>query len=204
MDFYKIIVGLLIFLSQAACSSTQTTATWSNNHSSNTPIEKVAVLAIMGKLNTKQSFETEMVARLLRENINAVPASKLLPPQRRQAKVKDMIRKLYQEGVDVVMVVGVSDVSRSRSYVPGSSHIQPRTYYNRFGDYYVHSYRRVYTPGHIRQSTTLFLESTLYHLENQELIWTSETKSTNPTNLKSASRSYAKSIIKALDHDHII
>ena len=203
MNSYKKVAGFLILLVLVACSSTQT-ETWKTSYRTSQVIEKLAVLANTGSLKTKQSFEAEMVARLQKENINAIEAYKLLPPQRRKAKVQDIIGKLYQEDVDVVMVVGVSDITRSSSYVHGNYRIQPRTYYNRFGDYYAHSYRRVHTPGHVRNSATLFLETTLYHLENQELIWTSETKTTDPANLKSYSRSYAKSIVKALDHDQII
>jgi hypothetical protein len=203
MNFSKIIIGALIFAAQVACSGTQTTATWSNENIS-PQIEKVAVLSVMGRLSATQSYENEIVARMQKEGVNAIAAHRLIPPTRKQVKVDQMIRKLYAEGVDVVMVVSVSDVARSRSYIPGSSYVQPRTYYNRFGDYYVHSYRRVYSPGYIRRSTTVYLESTLYQLENQQMIWTSESKSTDPASLEGASRSYAKSIVKALEQDQII
>jgi hypothetical protein len=204
MEFHKIIIASLIIIFLGACSSTKTTATWSNDDIDQLQISKVAVLGIMNSMSTKHSFENEMAARLHKEGIAAIAAHQIIPPRKRKANVQEMIRKLHKEGVDMVMVVSVSDIERNRSYVPGSSYVQPRTYYNRFGDYYVNSYRRVYTPGYMRRSTTLFLESTLYDLENQQLVWTSETKSTDPISIKSTSRSYAKSIVKALDQDQII
>ena len=204
MKFFK---NILLATSAAlflACSSTQTTATWSKPQSEPNNFHKVAVLGVMGSLSARQSFEYEIVEQLQKEGVPAVAAMQMLPPKKKNISVDQMIRRLHQNGVDAVMVVSLSDVDRKKQYVPGSTYVRPRTYYNRFGDYYVHTHRRVHTPGYVRRSTTYFLESTLYDLHNQELIWTSEAKSTDPNSLKSASKSYAKSIVKSLDKDEII
>ena len=203
MSFQKTIVGLLIFLAQVACSTTQTTATWSNQHG-NQGFNKIAVLSMMDRMSAKQSYENEIVSRMQKEGVEAIAAHRLIAPSRKQMKVDHMIRKLHAAGVDMVMVVGISDVARSRNYVPGNSYVRPTTRYNRFGDYYVHTYRRVYTPGYMRRSTTVYLESTLYDLKSQTMIWAGESKSTDPASLESASRSYAKSLVKALGDDAII
>ena len=204
MKIFKNIFLMILTAGFFACSSTQTTATWSNPQSEPQSFKKVAVLGILGNLSTRQSFEYEIAEQLQKENVPAVAAMTMLPPKRKNVSVDQMIRRLHQEGVDAVMVVSLSDVNRKKQYVPGTTYVAPRTYYNRFGDYYVRTYRRVHTPGYVRRSTTYFLESTLYDLHNQELIWTSEAKSTDPNSLKSASRSYAKSIVKSLDKDEII
>ena len=204
MNFYRLVVGVILFLAQAACSSTQTTASWSNIESKHQTIQKVAVLGIMDRMSTRQNFEDELVQRLHKEGINAIAAHTMIPPARKQPKVDQVVRKLYAKGVDKVMVISLSDVQRSRSFVPGQTFVQPRTYYNRFGDYFVHTYRRVHTPGYMYRSTTIFLESTIYDLNNQQLVWKSESKSTDPYSLESVSRSYAKSIVKAMERDEII
>ena len=204
MKFFKHILILFLTAGFFACSSTQTTATWSNPKSEPQSFQKVAVLGILGNMSTRQSFEYQIVEQLQKENVPAVAAMTMLPPKRKNVNVDQMIRRLHQQGVDAVMVVSLSDVNRQKQYVPGSTYVAPRTYYNRFGDYYVHTYRRVHTPGYVRRTTTYFLESTLYDLRNQELIWTSEAKSTDPNSLKSASKSYAKSIVKSLNKDEII
>ena len=198
MNYYNLIIGVALFLAQVGCSSTQTTTTWNKNNAS-IKQEKVAVLAVIGKSSVQRSYENEIVSRLQKEGVRAVAAYTLIPPSRKQPKVDQMIRRLYSEGVDMVMTVSLSDVSRSRTYVRGSTYVQPRTRYNRFGDYYVRSYRRVYTPGYYRKSTTVYLESNLYQLKNQELVWASESKSTDPGSLEYASKSYAKSVVKALN-----
>lgn len=197
------VLALLFF----DCSSTQTTATWSKPQHQPSNFQRVAVLGIMGSLSARQSFENEIVEQLQKQDVPAVAAMQLLPPNNSNKKnisVDQMIRRLHQNGVDAVIVVSLSDVNRKKQYVPGTTYVRPRTYYHRFGDYYVHTYRRVHTPGYVRRSTTYFLESTLYDLHNQEMIWTSEAKSTDPNSLRNASKSYAKSIVKSLDKDDII
>ncbi len=197
--FFIVLAGVFF-----ACNSTQTTATWSKPQQLPGAFHKVAVLGVMGNLSARQSFETEMAARLQKEGVPAVTAMQLLPPKRKQGNLDQLIKRLHHEGVDAVMVVSLSDVNRKKQYVRGSTYVSPRTHYSRFGDYYVHTYRRVHTPGYVKRTTTYFLESTLYDLDNEELIWTSEAKSTDPYSLKSVSKSYAKSIVKSLDKNSII
>ena len=203
MSLQKTIVGFVIFILQVACSTTQTTATWSNENGTH-QINKIAVLGMMDRMSAKQSYENDIVTRMRKEGVNAIAAHQLISPSRKRMKVEHMIHKLYAAGVDMVMVVGISDVARSHNYVPGNTYVQPTIRYHRFGDYYVQAYRRVHTPGRVRRSTTVYLESTLYDLKSQQLIWASESKSTDPASLESASRSYAKSLVKALGEDAII
>ncbi len=189
----------------AACGTTQNTASWTAPaQTQNLNHQKVAVLAVMDHLGARQSFEQQMVNQLQKESIDAISSMDLLPPQRRLRNVEQIIRSLKQKGVDAIMVVSLSDVDRNKEYVPGTTYYTPRTYYRRFGDYYVHSYRRVRTPGYLRKSTTYFLESSLYNLDDQSLIWMGAARTTDPASLQSASKSYAKSVVKSLGKEALI
>ena len=202
MKFRKAIIGAAIFLVQVACSTMQTTSSWSNQQPHQ--VKMVAVLGVMDHNPVCQSYENEIVTRLQREGINAIAAYRIVHRVRTQTTVDRMVGKLYAEGVDAVMVVSVSDINRSRNYVPGFSYVRPATYYHRFGNYYVRSYQRVHTSGYVRRSTILYLETNLCHLQSQQLLWASESKSINPGSLENASRSHAKSIVKALHKQAIV
>ena len=202
---YKIIC-LSFIMMLASCSPTKTTVSWKKPDYTGTDFQKIAVIGVVGNLSARQSLEKEVATELVQQGTSAIASMNFMPP-RKQSKNIDLnrlTRLLKNEGFDGVLLVSLADVDKDRQYVPGRTSFHPHTRYHRFGNYYTTSYHRVHRPGYFTSSSTFYIESNLYDLSSEELVWMTQAKTTDPNSLKSASKSYAKNLANAMKKEGII
>ncbi len=77
-------------------------------------------------------------------------------------------------------------------------------YYRGFYTYWYGSYDRVYTPGYYESSTEIFLESNLYDVATEELLWSAQSKSVNPESIPELVRDYAEVLVRDLLAKNVI
>jgi len=174
---------LLILIS---CNATKTTVSWEKPDYGQPNFQKIAVIGMVGNLPARQHLEKEVTQELVDQGIRAFASMNFLPPGSR-SKAPDferLTRLLKKEGFDGVLMVSLTDVDKDRQYVPGRTSYHPHTRYHRFGNYYTTTYHRVRRPGYFTSSTTFFIESNLYDLSSEELVWMTQAKTTDPNSLK--------------------
>ena len=59
----------------------------------------------------------------------------------------------------------------------------------------------MYDPGYYVNDKTYFIESNLYDVESEDIIWSVQSEAYNPSNLESASNKYAAQLIKELKQE---
>ena len=74
----------------------------------------------------------------------------------------------------------LADVEKETSYVPGTT----SAYYGGYGRYYGYGAGMYSSPGYYTTDKNYFVETTVYSVEPDKLLWTGTTKTVNPTKIE--------------------
>ena len=108
--------------------------------------------------------------------------------------------RINKFGFDAILIIALLDQESETRYNQGStfSFAVPAYQYNYYG-YYQYAYATISTPGYYTTKTTYFLESNLYDVETEGLIWTGQTKtSKNSSSIHKDSQVFASIITQEI------
>ena len=103
--------------------------------------------------------------------------------------------KLKSEGFDGALVMRLVDVEKELNYVPGSTY---PTYYGRYGGYYGYAYGAYGSPGYYQEDKVYTIETNIYSLKTDKLMWSGTTATTNPSNLNKTINEIADVIVEKM------
>jgi len=175
------IAGAALLVLCACVGNTTFTSTWkSPDVSGLTPVGKTIVAVFVSRDESqRRGGEDAMVADLNRFGAHGIPAYTLVPSgtkpdaQAAQAAFK-------QAGASAVVVMRVVGKDQQITYTPGGP---SPAYYGGFGPYWGYGWGAAYDPGYLRTDTVVSVETTVYSLERDKLLWASQSRTTNPDNL---------------------
>jgi len=166
------------------------------------PARKVLVLAVVPQPTQRRTLEGELAQRLKARGLQAVPGNQLAPENEPldRARVEELVRR---EGFDAVLVSRYAGTSDSTKYVPGGVVGDPMTM-GLYG-YYDHLYPTVYTPGHVQQNETVYVETMLYRAEGKgQLVWSTTSQSLNPTSPIKVIEAIGEAVVDRMAEDKVI
>ena len=206
LSFLVIVLFSLILLT--SCSSTEIVSSWKSADVQAKNFTKVMVLGLMGSRDRdiKESTERIMVENLRERGIDAVAASDEYGPKAFENLSEDeALRKLRDKDVDGVMTIVLLDKDKERRYSPGYAYYTPYgIYYNRFWGYYSTLYQRVYTPEYYTSSTNYTMETNLYDISADKLLYSAQTKSFDPGSAGQLAGDFSKAITEDMVRKGII
>ena len=179
----NLIPFLLVAFIVASCGpSTKIVKTWMEPGSSVTPgpSNKTLVIAMVKDETSRRVIEDELVKRL---NGNATASYTVMSPEvLKEADEESLKKKLHDGNYTHVLQMRLGDVEKETSYVPGTTAV----YYGGYGRYYGYGAAMYSNPGYYRTDKNYFVETTVYSVNPDKLIWTGTTKTVNPTKLSKA------------------
>jgi hypothetical protein len=117
----------------------------------------------------------------------------------------DAISAFKNSGVDAVITIVLLDKERERNYVPPHPAFSPSGIGGtRFWDYQTNLYLRVYEPGYYVTNTKYYWESNLYDMRNQQLVYSAQTKSFDPSSFESLGHQYGYMIVRNMLQQNIL
>ena len=141
--------------------------------------KKVVAIFIHKEEALRRGVEETLASELTRRGAQGVPAYTLIPTAelRDEEKAKARITASGAAGVVALRLVGSqSEVSST----PGMGYVGP--YYGGFwGGYYGYSWGMVYDTGYVRTDNVFHVETLVYSLEQNKLVWAGQSKTTNPS-----------------------
>jgi len=155
----------------ASCATTKMTEAWRDDTFRGT-IRKVVVIGIFKEPDTRKIFEGEFAARLKERGVDATASYKIVS----DAELPDkdvVIGKIRKLGADAVLVTRVVDMENVKAQAPGKGYVVP-VYYGTYGSYYNYSYG--YERGYTVQEGHADMETNLYGLGDEKLIWSGHSK----------------------------
>jgi hypothetical protein len=210
MKKQSILYLIIILIIEGCASSTQITGSWKNPQPPSKKINSILVTALTDKANSRQTIETDLVNLIQNRGMKGIKSMDVLPPGFTTGKEPDrqlLLDKIKGSNVDAILTVALINKETESRYVPGNYAYQPVTrfgYYGRFWGYYTTWYPTLYAPGYYTDDRTYFLETNLYSVETEDLLWSAQSETYNPGSLLDFSKEYASAILKQMEIDGVI
>jgi len=156
--------------------------------------KKVATLVITNEDALQVSGEEALARELEARGIGAVATYRIVPkPELASAeRAKPWFERAGVQGVVVVRPISKEKV---REYTPAT---WTESYYSSFWNYYGYGYGVYYSPGVDRVDTVVVLETLVFDMASNELVWASVTETKNPKELQPFISDLARSTIKEM------
>ncbi|MBL4682163.1 MAG: hypothetical protein JKY88_15765 [Pseudomonadales bacterium] len=223
MKFKKLLTVTVIVLFIASCASTSTkmTGTWKAPDFEAKGFKKLLVMSVAPDNVDRRMFEASMVAALTKVGVNSIASYTVLPDvgKLNEDTVTAVVEKYKYDGVLVTKLITVNtDIKRvaAKSYTqatgfyqtgyptgyysPGYNGFYARGYYN----HYATAYTTVNEPAYNIETTTALVETNLYDVETEKLIWSGRSATVNPLSAGSVIPSITAIVAKTLKEEKIV
>jgi len=169
-------VALTLLL--AACSgNTSVVNSWKDPAIAMHSYKRVLAVFISNESNTRRAAEDQLARRVP----NGVPSYTILPDS--ILRDKDAAKAFVEaQGFDAAVIMRPVAVDKETNYVPGTAYAVPAGYRSAWG-YYGAGWGYAGDPGHYTQDKVVYIETNLYSLTDDKLVWSSRSKSYNPDNM---------------------
>ena len=146
-------------------------------------------------------FENLFAKEFEKNGVKAVSAIAITPGQRDIDK--DTIKaEAKKRGIEAVFVTHLIGVKEKTVYHPPPVGAHP--YYGYFSSYYPSVYAYTHYPGYYTQHELVRLESSLYEVATEKLIWSFQTKTIDPKNIKDLVDSLGKAVLADLRKNKLL
>jgi hypothetical protein len=179
-----------------ACATTTFTSTWRAPQAQGlTPVGKtIAAVFITPDEGRRRAAEDALAADLTARGAHAIPSYTLLPNA--HAQDSELAReRLKQAGATAAVMMRVVGRDQQITYTPG--YVAPG-YYRGFGPYWGYGWGAVYDPGYLRTDTIVSVETLVYGLKADQLVWASTSRTTNPRNIDTLVKEVADATAKEM------
>jgi len=199
----------LLLLALMSCSpSVNIIGSWSSPKKSAGVYNSIFVTALTQNVLARQTVETYLEDVILAQGISATGSFDIIPPgfKAKEADKEVILGKIRELGSEAILIITLLDQTNETRYVPGTSVYTPMGfgYHGRFWSYYGMYNPYMYDNGYYTTDKKYYLEANLYEVQSEEMIWSSQSESTNPSSLKQFSKAFANSVVKQLVKDGII
>ena len=182
-------IGFLALIGAAGltgCSSTRFTTTWQAPDTQLTHIEPgatVGALVMYPEVAVQRAAEDALAAELTRRGSKGTASYTILgdiEPQN-EAAARQAFAK--SGAAAVVVMRGIGEQTEVDYRAP--TYYNVPTYSGFWGGYYGHSWTMVSDPGYLRTSKIVTVETLVYDLESNKLVWSGRSRTVDPSKLSS-------------------
>ena len=172
--------------------------------------KKIFVIALTENAAARNTVEDDFAYAISEHNFEVVKSTSVFPETftKKSAPSKETILVRVKElNCDLIFAVSLLDSKTQTRYVPGSVSYAPYPtygYYGGFGAYYGYRSPTVYSPGYYTTDNIYYMEANLFDVKNEDILWSVQTKTYNPSNLSTFSSSYCYTIIDQAYYDGLL
>ena len=141
--------------------------------------KKVAAVVISNDDSLRVAGEESLVRELSERGMQAVASYRIAPKEelRRAETARPWFERAKVEGIVLVRPVSAST---QQVYTPDT---WVGVNYGTLWGYYGYGWGAVYVPGSVQQETRVVVETTIYSVPRNQLLWAAVSETTNPRNL---------------------
>jgi len=195
------ILGMTVL---SSCVTTSVTGQWRDEAYTGSP-KKALVILVTAKPTVMRLFEDEFAQQLKIRGIDAVPGYSLLPSEGKVEK-EEVAAAAGKIGADSLFITRLVDKKSYEVYYPGSVYAGPPGPYGPgWGNYYSMGYSYYSaSPGYSYQQDILYVETQLFDVKSEKLIWSVMTETPVQNNLESEVKDFVQVIMKNLSKNRIV
>jgi len=176
------------------CASTSLRQSWKDpGATSLLPPGKVLVVAMSDNPSVRRAAEDELVRRI---GADRAEASYRVLADADLRDTESAKRKVAAGGFNYALVLRPVSQSQELTYVPGT--ITPAPYRGGFWGYYGYGWGAYYDPGYVRTDTIVQIETLLYRLDEDKVVWAGLSETVNPSSAEKVVGEIAKLVGKDL------
>jgi hypothetical protein len=195
MKFY--LLGFVLAGMIACSPSTQIVKSWRDPGAtvSASGSYKTLVLGLVKDESSRRIVEDALVKRLNGKGVASYTV--ITEDMIKAAKEDQLAEKLAQGGFTHLLMVRLADVEKETSYVPGTT----TGYYGGYGRYYGYGAGMYTTPGYYTEDKNYFVETAVYSITPDKLLWTGTTKTVNPSKMDKTITEIAETVAEQMKKD---
>jgi hypothetical protein len=184
----KLLLPLILLI--ISCSSTKIVSSWHepNKEITINNLNKVLVVALFKSETSQHKAEDQMVGYLEGKGVQSYNYFKSNFNKKNEEAIRAKIKK---DGFDGAITMRLIDVDKEKIYTPGEKNFYPQ-YYRDFSGYYYNRWNYSTTPGYYTTTKTFTVETNVYSIKEEKIIWTALTETTNPSGLKNMTNEIVK------------
>jgi hypothetical protein len=184
-------------LSTACFHKTQLAATWHEPQA--LPLHFQHGVAIF--VTRDEALRRSVEDRLVSQFPNMTPSYRVVPVVDSTTPRQEAVAFLKEAGFDGAIIMRVVDVSITQTYVAGNY------WYGRpygFAGYWGDAWASPYDPGYVVADRVVTVETQIYSLAKDQLLFAARSETTNPSSAKELTKSVIRHIREQLHKDGLL
>lgn len=214
----KLLTIILTGMILAGCSpSTELRVAWKTGEYAPMQFRNIGILALIQSNEARIDVEAAVSDALRAKGINSTVTWDIWPFANNQEIMKKMNlsqeqtrevikQKVAEHKMDALMIITLFDAFKEERYVPGNNvsvgiGISPGIYpaYGMpYYGYYGYAFNTMNTPGYYVDASTYFVESNLYDISTEKLIWTGQTSTSMQSSLGTEAEKFGRILVKGM------
>lgn len=206
-----LIVSIALFVISCSSSKQANTGVWVNKEKiQGKSFDSVFIVVMTANIESRVRLENDLAAAAKKRGLVAVKSMDIIPPSLSNPAAptkEEIVSKVKSTGCDAVFIASMLKQEEEVRYVPGSTSytIMPTyTWSGNYYGYYNHYYIDNSTPSSYDQKKNYFIQSNLYDVASEEIMWSVQSEVFNPSSLDKFSKSYTSSLIKQLEDEGLL
>ncbi len=214
--FQKLTTGIFMVLFITAlisCSSnTKLYEQWSNEAYSGPKLQKVLVIGVFKDDIKRRAFESAFVKEIEAMGKKGVAGYTLTPPNENFKNKDEILAAVKKSGADAVLITSFKGVIEKERDIPPRVDYVPSMgmRYGQYGygygyrGYYGSTYNTVYRPGYTVTDTIVQLDTRVFSVATEEMVWAGKTKSVNAATAGEIVKDLAKIVVSDMKNSGLI
>lgn len=197
-------VPTLAAFALAACASTSFNTTWKAPDVQQLTFkegDKILAMVVSPNEATRRGAETALAAELTKHGLEGVPAYSVIP----STDIQDREKARQLAAASGVVGVVAMRVTGQDKEVSSSPAMYTGPYYGGFwGGYYGWGWGMAYSPGYLRTDTIVSVETLVYDLRQNALVWAGQSETMNPSKAESFIKELVDESVKEMTKQGLI
>lgn len=200
----RYIIALAFSLSfLSSCTNTKITSVWMDSEKAGTAFNDILIIGIADEEHNRRLFEEQFTNQLKVAGIESEVSYTLLP-QGTDINRDTVSSAIEGKSIDAVIVTHLVAVEEETVYRPSMDYQPAYGYSDGLYSYYPHVHTYVHQPGYYTTHEVVRLETNLYEVANEELVWSAQSSSFAPESAKEVIDELVNLVIKDLQQKGLI
>jgi len=192
MNRHPFPIGALVILAcLAGCGATRMKTTWKAPDTSRIHFRKIVAFVLAKDETVRRNGELELCERI--KTVPCAPAFSVVPDADR-GNVDAVAKRVDAAGFDGAVVLRYSGQRVQQTYVQTAP----------LWGYYGYGWGTAYNPGYVRQDQLVDVETTVYSVRDQKLLWAGVTETMNPSDVRRTVGEIVDATAKAMRKEGLI